>query len=146
MDSWSKSELAIEQAALNRFLKFLSTQDGFLSRFWLLVITQKRAYYTIFQENLGPLITAYFSAPTTRPQKIEITGAKIKSDIAPLIDQRYVQFKTIALKGCYYYRKFSPRAVTESDNFFDSLTFKVREKATNLPGKKRKHSEVSDED
>ena len=150
-----------EQAALNRFLKFLSTQDGFLSRFRLLVITQEEEYYTIFQENLGPLITAYFSAPTTHPQKIEITGAKIKSydtDVAPLIDQRYVQFKTIALKGCYYYRKFSPKAVTEwlgedvsilnedKESSVDSLTFKVREKATDLPGKKRKHSEVDDED
>ena len=168
LDSWLKSEFELdnEQAALNRFLKFLSTQDGFLSRFRLLVIAQKRAYYTIFQENLGPLITAYFSAPTTHPQKIEITGAKIKSydtDVAPLIDQRYVQFKTIALKGCCYMYvsmgKFSPKAIKEwlgedvsmlnedkEESSVDSLTFKVREKATDLPGKKRKHSEVDGED
>jgi hypothetical protein len=159
LDSWF--EIKEEGAALNNFFKFLSTQDSFLSRFRLLVITQDE--YTIFHKNLGPLITAYFSAPTTHPQKISITGAKIKSydtDVAPVIDQHYVQFKTIELNGCYYVprQKFSHKAITDwlgedSDDIIvlnkdkektvDSLTFKVREKA---PNRKRKHSEMNSEE
>jgi hypothetical protein len=162
LDSWF--EIEEEGAALNNFLKFLSTQDGFLSRFRLLVITEDKEYTcTIFHKNLGPLITAYFSAPTTHPQKISITGAKIKSydtDVAPVIDQHYVQFKTIELNGCYYVprQKFSHKAITDwlgedSDDIIvlnkdkektvDSLTFKVREKA---PNRKRKHSEMNSEE
>ena len=110
--------------------------------------------YTIFQKNLGPLISAYFSAPTTHSQKIKITNAKIKSydgDVAPAIDQCYVQFKSIELKGCYYAsrQKFSHKAITEwlgedismlsMHKEVDSLTFKVKRHAS---GRKRKHSEV----
>ena len=146
LDSWFSVDS--EQTALNEFLQFLSTQDSFLSRFRLLVITHNDEY-TIFQENLSPLITAYFSAPTTHLQEIEITGAKIKcydTDVTPVIDRRFVQFKVIELKGCCYAsrQKFSHKAVTEwlgedisvlnvdKERNADSLTFKVREKA--LPG------------
>lgn len=65
LDSWCEDE----EAALNEFLNFLSTQDEFLSHFQLLVITQDEEY-TIFQNVLGPLMTAYFSAPTTRSQSL----------------------------------------------------------------------------
>ena len=92
---------------------------------------------------------AYFSAPTTHLQKIEITGAKIKcydTDVTPVIDHRYVQFKTIELKGCYYAskQKFSHKAITEwlgedirmlnvdKEKKVDSLTFKVKEQAPGL--------------
>ena len=142
LDSWFTCN--DEQTALNEFLKFLSTQDNFLSRFRLLMIIDFEEY-TIFQENLGPLISAYFSAHTTHLQKIKITNAKIKSydgDVAPAIDQCYVQFKSIELKGCYYASKqrFSHKAITEwlgedirmlnVDKEVDSLTFKVKRHAT----------------
>ena len=161
LDSWVECE---NEPVLNDFLKFLSTQDNFLSRFRLLVITQDEdCTYTIFQENLGPLIAAYFSAPTTHQQKIKITSAKIKSynaDITPAIDQRYVQFKTIEMKNCCYVskRKFSQKAITEwlgeeisvlnvDEKEVDSLTFKIRERAPGvLNHKKRKHSEVDNEE
>ena len=149
-----------EEEALNDFLEFLSTQDGFLSCFRLLVISQVVEEYTLFQNVLGPLITAYMSAPTSHLQKILITGATIKSyetDVAPVIDQRYVQFKTIELNGCHYDKtqKFSCKAITEwlgedismlnegKEKEVDSLTFKVREKDPGLPDRKRKHSEVT---
>ena len=157
LDSWCEEEKEV----LNEFLEFLSTQDSFLSRFRLLVISQDEEY-TLFQNALGPLITAYMSAPTTHLQKISITGAMIKSyetDVTPVIDQRYVQFKTIELNGCRYDKtqKFSRKAITEwlgedismlneSKEKKDSLTFKVREQDPGLPDRKRKHSEVDSED
>ena len=160
LDSWYEEE----EEALNEFLKFLSTQDSFLSRFRLLVISQDVVFeeYTLFQNALGPLITAYMSAPTTHLQKISITGATIKSyetDVTPVIDQRYIQFKTIELHGCRYDKtqKFSRKAITEwlgedismlneGKEKEDSLTFKVREKDPGLPDRKRRHSEVDSED
>jgi hypothetical protein len=140
-----------ERAKLN-FLEFLSTQDGFLSRFRLLIIKE----VDVLSKDLGPLITAYFSAPTTHMQKITITDCDLKSydtDVAPVIDQRYVQFKTIELNGCYVPRqKFSRKAITEwlgedisiLNEDEENVTFQIREKA---PGdRKRKYSDVNREE
>jgi hypothetical protein len=149
---------------ISEFLNFLSTQDGFLSRFRLLVITQYESTCTIVRQSvLGPLITAYFSAPTTHPQKISITGAIIIQfyDTTPVIDQRYVQFKTIEFNDCHLFdgmqtSRFSHKAITdwlgediimlhkdEEENVY-SLTFKVREKAPGRPNGKRRHSDIID--
>ena len=156
LDSWFCIEE--EKIALNEFLKFLSTQVGFFSRFRLLVITDFEEY-TLLGENLNKLITAYFSAPTTHLQKIKITGAKVKSyenDFYPPIDQRYAQFKVIELEGCSFVskQKFSQRAITqwlgqdismldvEKEKKVDSCIFKIKEQSTpRLLSRKRKHSE-----
>ena len=164
LDSWVDAEND-EQTSLNNFFVFLSTQVSFLSRFRLFMMVNLN-HYSILQESLNKLITAYFSAPTTHLQKIRITDAKIKSydnNDSPVIDQRYVKFKTIELEDCYFISKQKSirRAITqwlgqdisklhpttvekEKDNF---CVFKVKEQqAPGLLGRKRKHSGVNSED
>ena len=158
LDNWMGDD--DEQTSLDNFFVFLSTQVSFLSRFRLFIIN----HYSILQETINKLISAYFSAPTTHLQKIRITGAKIKSyddNVPPVIDQRYLQFKTIELEGCYFVskQKSTRRSIIqwlgqdistlhatavekEKDNF---CIFKVKERAaSSLLGRKRKRSEVND--
>ena len=153
-----------ERVSLNELFAFLSTQFKFLSRFRLLKILPNCAGYTLLQENLNKLATAYFSATTTHSQKIQITNTKIKSydsDVCPVIDQCCTQFKVIELEDCYFVskQKSSHRAVTQwlgqdismlhiaakKDN---CCVFKVKNQAPCLLGRKRKHLELDncDED
>ena len=158
LDNWMDDD----ETSLNRFFVFLSTHVSFLSQFRLLMITNL-FQYTILQESLNKLITAYFSAPTTHLQKIRIGDAKIKSyddNNCPVIDQRYVQFKTIELEDCHFVskQKSTPRAITqwlgqdistlrvEKGNRTNFCVFKIKEQAPGLLGTKRKHSEVDNEE
>ena len=105
LDNWMDDD--DERTSLNRFFVFLSTHVGFLSHFRLLMIINL-FQYIVLQESLNKLIVAYFSAPTDHLQKIRITDAKIKSydgNICPVIDQRYVQYKTIELEDCHFVSK-----------------------------------------
>ena len=156
LDNWMDDD--DEQTSLNRFFVFLSTQVSFLSRFRLFMITNLYQY-SILQESLNKLITAYFSTPTTHLQKIRITDVKIKSydgDVCPAIDQRYVQFKTIELEDCHFVskQKSTRRAITQwlgqdistlhvekKDKGTNFCIFKVKEQAPGLLGRKRKHCE-----
>ncbi len=157
LDNWMDDD----DDSLNKFLVFLSTQVSFLSHFRLFMIINLNHCSVILQESLNKLITAYFSAPTTHLQKIRITDAKIKSyddAVRPVvIDERYIQFKTIELDGCYFVskQKSTRRAITqwlgrdistlhatvekEKKNF---CIFKVKEQIPGLLGRKRKHSEL----
>ena len=99
---------AEEPTSINNFVTFLSTQVSFLSHFRMLKILTNMSEYTVLQENLNKLITAYFSAPTTHLQKIMIADTEIKSydsDIFPAIDHRYLQFKIIELEECHFVSK-----------------------------------------
>lgn len=90
---------------MNGFATFLLTQVSFLSRFQLLKILTNMSEYTVLQENLNKLVTAYFSAPTTHLQKIQITDTEIKSydgDVCPVIDHCYLQYKIIQLDNSIY--------------------------------------------
>ena len=159
LDSWMDDD--DEQTSLNRFFVLLSTHVSFLSRFWLFLV-KNLFQYSILQESLNKLITAYFSAPTTHLQKIRITDAKIKSyddDVCPTIDQRYVQYKTIELEDCHFVskQKSTRRAITqwlgqdistlhvekEKNKGTNFCIFKVKERVPGLLGRKRKHSEVN---
>ena len=161
LDGWMDD--SEDQTSLSRFFVFLSTHVSFLSRFRLLVIINL-LQYTILQESLNKLITAYFSAPTTHLQKIRIADAKIKSyddNNCPTIDQRYVQFKTIELEDCHFVtkQKSTRRAITqwlgqdistlhvEKGDRSNFCVFKIKERAPGLLlGRKRKHSEVDNEE
>ena len=150
------------EQTLDNFFMFLSTQVSFLSRFRLFFII---GYFSnVLQDALNKLISAYFSAPTTHLQKIRITDTRINSydgdNVPPVINQRYLQFKTIELEDCYFISKqeSTRRAITQwlgqdistlhatvekkKDNF---CIFKVKERAaSSLLGRKRKRSEVND--
>ena len=151
---------------INNFVTFLSTQVRFLSRFRMLKILTNMSEYTMLQENLNKLITAYFSAPATHLQKIMIADTEIKSydgDVFPAIDHRYLQFKIIELEKYHFVSKLKStcKAITQwlgldistlqRENSEDDRThvcaFKVKEQSTPaLLGRKRKHSEVDSED
>ena len=157
-----------ELTSMNELVTFLSTQARFLSRFRVLKILTNLYGYTVLQENLNKLMTAYFSAPTTHLQKIAIADTEIKSydgDVCPMIDQRYLRFKTIELEDCHFIskQKSTRRAITQwlgqdismlhvensKDNSLRTnnfCIFKVKEQAPGLLGRKRKHSEVDSED
>ena len=154
-----------EPTSINEFVVFLSTQVSFLSTFQLFKVLTNLSMYTVLQNNLNKLVTAYFSAPTTHSQKILITDAEIKSyddDHPPVIDQCYLQFKAIELDNCHFIlkQKSTRRAITqwlgqdistldmekrkgEDANF---CSFKLKECAPRLLGRKRRHSEVGNDD
>jgi hypothetical protein len=155
-----------EPTSMNDFVTFLTTQVSFLSNFQLLKVLTNLSGYSILQKNLNKLITAYFSAPTTHSQKIQFTDTEIQSyddDIPPVIDQHYLQFKAIDLDNCHFIlrQKSTHRAITqwlrqdistlrlkketegEEANY---CSFKVKERAPSLLGRKRKHSEVNSDD
>ena len=151
-----------EPTSVNKFVIFLSTQVAFLSRFRILKILTNLSEYTVLQENLNKLITAYFSAPTTHLQKIQITDTEIKSydrTICPAIDHHYLQFKIIELEECHFVskQKSTCKAITQwlgqdistlhvensKGDRTNVCAFKVKEQSTpGLLGMKRKHSEV----
>ena len=156
-----------EPTSVNELVNFLSTQVAFLSRFRILKILTNLSEYTVLQKNLNKLITAYFSAPTTCLQKIQITDTEIKSydsTICPVIDHRYLQFKIIELVECHFVskQKSTCKAITQwlgrdistlpvensNDNRISVCAFKVKEQSLipGLLGRKRKRSEVDSED
>ena len=151
-----------EPTSMNEFVTFLSTQVSFLSNFRLLKILTNLSGHTVLQENLNKLVTAYFSAPTTHLQRMQITDTEIKSfdgDAYPTIDQHYLRFKIIELEDCHFVskQKSTCRAITQwlgrdistlhVENSKDEKTnfciFKVKEQAPGVLGRKRKHSEVA---
>ena len=108
-----------EATSLDGFVTFLSTEVSFLSNLHLLkILTGFRSWNIVSQENLNKLVSAYFSAPTVHLQKIVITNAEIMSydgDVCPVIDQCYLQFKTIELDDCDFVsrRKSTRNTITQ---------------------------------
>ena len=153
----------VEPRWVGELVTFLSTQVSFLSRFRLLKIhTHNMSRYSVSQENLNKLIMAYFSAPTTHLQKIVITNTEIYSfddDVCPTIDQHYLQFKIIEVKGCRFILNQKPTrrliaqwlgqdiSTLHVENMKDGkknfCNFKIKEQASD---RKRKYSEVDSED
>ena len=149
----------------NELVTFLSTQVSFLSRFRLLTIRTHGEPHIVSQENLNKLIIAYFSAPTTHLQKIVIIYTRIESydgDVCPAIDQHYLQFKTIEFEDCYFVleQESTHRAITQwlgqeistlqvensTDSRKNHWIFKIKEQTPSLLGRKRKNSEVDNEE
>ena len=150
----------------DELVTFLSTQVSFLSRFQLLTIRAHGSYeYTCSRENLDKLVMAYFSAPTTHLQKIVIVSTEIKSsdsEVCSTIDQCYAQFKTIELEDCYFVleRESTRGAITQwlgqdisplhiensKDDEKNHWIFKIKAEQASFLGKKRKYSEVDNEE
>ena len=147
--------------SLDSFCTYLSTHPTFWSRFRLLKILSVAfpGYgYTISQQIFDKLISEYYSAPTDHDQKVQFTDMTIKStalyDRGPTINEHYFLFKTIELKHCRFELDATPKTIsgwlghhiTEVKSEPGSCCFKVTDKAVNSVTRKRKFSEIENND
>ena len=160
LDNWG-TEGEWETEYFDEFCTFLCSYPKFFSNFHLFKILSSMSGlgFTVSREHFNRLIAAYFAAPTSHTQKLQITHAKIKcSDVSqecgPKIDQKYISFKTVEFDNCQFITKYkaTPQSIShwlgqgvselplldpESDP--GTYFFKLEGKTTT---RKRKYSEL----
>ena len=93
------------RVSLNCFCSDLSSHPTFLTEFRVLKILACTPGYSVSQERLNELISAYLSAPTDHAQIVRFTGVKIESykiSSRPKFDQQHLQLKTIEFDNCRF--------------------------------------------
>ena len=161
-----------DQLDLDDFCEQLATCQPFWSKFQILKIVagipeieELKEYgvdtpeeYTVSQDSLDQLITAYLSAPTDHSQLVQFSYTHIEcqdTNCNPPVDRTSLQFKNIRLSDCRFdSNKATPEAISkwlgqrievlEKDEETHSFLFQIDHKDSVL-GQKRKYSEVHSE-
>ena len=146
-----------ERIFLDEFCSALSSHLTLLSTLRLLEVIDCGGYI-VSRGIFDRLIEAYFSAPTDHPQKLHFENTKIKAFNVihnhPRLDQRYRQFKSIALQDCKLVStcKMNPNVIShwlgedvsvEEKDQFGLWQFMIKD-VDGSTNKKRKYSELEE--
>ena len=128
LNQWGEDD---ERFYWDEFCNCLSSQTLFLSKFRQLVIHSTNSCrflgFGVSRRSFNQLISAYFAAPTDHMQKLEFNHTKIKcsnssDDCSPIVDQRYLRFKTLDLSGCQFVSEYDATPTAISNWLGQSIT------------------------